>query len=291
MAARAAGMSIPEIFAREGEEGFRNLESLCVERAARMRNRVIATGGGVVLRRKNMAALAKGGLIVFINRPLRDILAGDVQAGRPLLKDGRAALERLYRERIGLYRGYCDVEVQNDGDLEKAVAPLSAISAVAEDQFPKGRKKGKETRHEAAVINGPNLNLLGSREPHIYGERGYDALCGEISTFARLKGAEVDFFQSNHEGDIIDRLHLAGGEYEGVILNPGALTHYSYALADAVTSVTVPVIEVHLSNIHAREEFRRRSVTAPGCIGQICGLGFFGYIAAVQYFLFGREED
>ncbi len=133
------------------------------------------------------------------------------------------------------------------------------------------------------VINGPNLNLLGIREPGIYGAMNYDGLCTMLREKGEAMGADVTCFQSNHEGAIIDAIHHAMGNFEGIVMNPGAFTHYSYAILDALKSAQVPTVEVHISNIHQREEFRHKSVTAPACIGQICGLGTFGYLAAIQY--------
>ncbi|MDD6023221.1 MAG: type II 3-dehydroquinate dehydratase [Oscillospiraceae bacterium] len=133
------------------------------------------------------------------------------------------------------------------------------------------------------VINGPNLNLLGIREPGIYGGGTYDALVSRIESAARGMGVEVECFQSNHEGEIIDRIHAAMGVFDGIIINPGAYTHYSYAILDALKAVNLPTVEVHISNIHKREEFRHTSVTAAACDGQICGLGFYGYTAALVY--------
>lgn len=135
------------------------------------------------------------------------------------------------------------------------------------------------------VINGPNLNLLGTREPGIYGTSGYDALVARIRDSAASMNVEVECFQSNHEGAIIDQIHAARGVYDGIIMNPGAFTHYSYAILDALKAVELPAVEVHISNIHKREEFRHRSVTAAGCDGQICGLGQFGYVAAMGYLI------
>lgn len=135
------------------------------------------------------------------------------------------------------------------------------------------------------VINGPNLNLLGSREPEIYGKSGYDALVDRIKESAASMHVDVACFQSNHEGAIIDAIHSAMGVYDGIIINPGAYTHYSYAILDALKAVEIPAVEVHISNIHKREEFRHKSVTAAGCDGQICGLGQFGYIAAMGYLI------
>lgn len=132
------------------------------------------------------------------------------------------------------------------------------------------------------VLNGPNLNLLGMREPGVYGTDSYEAICGRITDKADALGVGVSFAQSNSEGELIDRLHAAMGQYAGVILNAGAYTHYSYAIRDAIAAIRLPVVEVHLSNIHAREEFRHTSVIAPACKGQIAGFGPAGYLLALE---------
>ena len=134
------------------------------------------------------------------------------------------------------------------------------------------------------VINGPNLNLLGQREPSVYGNTGLDVLVKALKKYGEELGILVDHVQTNSEGELIDILHGAIGRYEGIILNPGAYTHYSYAIRDAVASIDVPVLEVHISNIYAREEFRSRSVIAPVCVGQVSGLGIYGYQLALDYF-------
>ena len=132
------------------------------------------------------------------------------------------------------------------------------------------------------VINGPNMNFLGIREPQIYGRVGLEQINARIEEEARKLGHTMAFFQSNCEGAIIDAFQKAYHDgVDGIILNPGAYTHTSYAIHDAIQSVSIPTVEVHLSNIHAREEFRSRSVTAPVCLGQICGLGEYGYILAL----------
>ena len=132
------------------------------------------------------------------------------------------------------------------------------------------------------ILNGPNLNLLGKREPGVYGRDSYEAVCGRIAARARELGMEPSFFQSNSEGALIDALHQAMDVYDGVVLNAGAYTHYSYAIRDAIAAIRLPVIEVHLSNIHAREEFRHTSGLAPGCRGQISGFGPVSYLLALQ---------
>lgn len=135
------------------------------------------------------------------------------------------------------------------------------------------------------VINGPNLNLLGQREPEVYGREGYQALCERLKAFAAAHSSTAECFQSNHEGAIVDAIQAAQGVYDAIILNPGAYTHYSVAILDALKAVEVPCVEVHISNVHRREEFRHKSVTAPGCVGQITGLGLYGYEAAMAFFL------
>ena len=132
------------------------------------------------------------------------------------------------------------------------------------------------------VMNGPNLNLLGMREPGVYGDESYDAICARVEEHARALGLQADFFQSNSEGALIDRLHAAMGVYDGIVLNAGAYTHYSYAIRDAIAAIRLPVVEVHLSNIHAREEFRHTSVIAPVCRGQIAGFGPASYTLALH---------
>ena len=132
------------------------------------------------------------------------------------------------------------------------------------------------------VINGPNLNLLGVREPGVYGSDSLESIEKELKQAAEELNITLGCYQSNHEGDIVDTLHRSMKEADGVILNAGALTHYSYALRDAIAAIKIPVIEVHMSNIHAREEFRHTSVIAPVCVGSIAGFGKNSYLLALQ---------
>lgn len=133
------------------------------------------------------------------------------------------------------------------------------------------------------VINGPNLNLLGIREPEIYGTRTLDAINADIASMANQIGVECDFFQSNSEGELISAVHsVLKDEYAGCVINAAAYTHYSYALRDAISSVNKPFIEVHMSNVHLREEFRHTSVISPVCKGIIAGLGENSYHLAVR---------
>lgn len=132
------------------------------------------------------------------------------------------------------------------------------------------------------VLLGPNLNMVGIREKGIYGTDTAESINNEILAYAKDNDFECEIYQSNHEGQIIDKIHDTLGEFDGVIINAGALTHYSYALRDAIASVNIPFVEVHMSNIHAREEFRHTSVIAPVCIGQIAGFGKESYKLAIN---------
>ncbi|ROR27141.1 3-dehydroquinate dehydratase [Mobilisporobacter senegalensis] len=136
------------------------------------------------------------------------------------------------------------------------------------------------------VLNGPNINFLGIREKGIYGNKDYNHLLEQLEAKGRLENITIDTFQSNGEGEIIDRIQQAYLDgTNGIIINPGAYTHYSYAIRDALASIEMPKIEVHISNIHTREEFRHHSVTAPVCNGQIAGFGLHGYLLAIDAIL------
>ena len=136
--------------------------------------------------------------------------------------------------------------------------------------------------HSILVLNGPNLNLLGSRQPEVYGHTTLQMLEDQCVAHGKAIGVMVETFQSNHEGALIDAIHAARGVHDGIILNAGAYTHSSIALMDAISSVQLPVVEVHMSNIHARESFRHRSYIAPVALGQICGFGAQSYVLALD---------
>jgi 3-dehydroquinate dehydratase-2 len=133
------------------------------------------------------------------------------------------------------------------------------------------------------IINGPNLNLLGVREKSIYGDQNFEQFFASLHE--KYNHVELDYFQSNHEGDIIDKIHEVGFSYDGIILNAGGLTHTSVSLTDAVAGVQTKTLEVHISNIHAREEFRHHSFLTKNCVGIIAGLGLKGYELAINFFL------
>ena len=134
-----------------------------------------------------------------------------------------------------------------------------------------------------AIINGPNLNLLGTREPDVYGSKPFDEYFGELRLL--FPAVELSYFQSNVEGELINELQRVGFTYDGIIINPGGYTHTSVAIGDAIAAITTPVVEVHISNVHAREEFRKLSHVSAKAKGTIMGLGLKGYELAVRYFL------
>jgi 3-dehydroquinate dehydratase-2 len=134
---------------------------------------------------------------------------------------------------------------------------------------------------KVVVIQGPNLNMLGHREQNIYGPMKLEDIHKQMENFANQSGIEIEFFQSNLEGEIVDRIQECLGEADGIIINPAAYTHTSIAIRDAISAVQIPTVEVHISNIHAREEFRKKSLIAPVCAGQITGFGPFSYHLAM----------
>ena len=135
------------------------------------------------------------------------------------------------------------------------------------------------------VIHGPNLNLIGKRETNVYGNVSYEEINSMIKDWGERHNVSIEIFQSNSEGPIIDKIHSAFGKTDAIIINPGAFTHYSYAIRDAIAGVNIKTIEVHLSNIHSRESFRSVSVTAPVCLGQISGFGYKSYLLALESLL------
>ncbi len=132
------------------------------------------------------------------------------------------------------------------------------------------------------VLHGPNINMVGERETSIYGKESFESINLQILDYATELGLECEIFQSNSEGTLIDHIHAARHDFDGVVINAGAYTHYSYAIRDAIAAIKIPCVEVHFSNIHGREEFRDKSVIAPACVGQIAGFGKNSYMLALQ---------
>ncbi len=135
------------------------------------------------------------------------------------------------------------------------------------------------------IINGPNLNLLGKREESLYGNKSFEDIWEELEKIAEINNAKIEYFQSNHEGDIIDRIHQAIGKIDHIIINPGAFTHYSYSIYDAILAARIPVVEVHITNIYARDNWRSKSLISPVASGVISGFGLKGYNMALRHIL------
>ena len=133
------------------------------------------------------------------------------------------------------------------------------------------------------VLNGPNLNLLGVREPSVYGDTTFEEYFDQLK--AKFKQVDLTYFQSNHEGELVDKLHEVGFDYDGIVFNAGAYTHTSVALTDAISAITTSVVEVHISNVHAREEFRHHSYLSKNCVGVLAGFGLLSYDLGIEYFV------
>ncbi len=271
----AAGCTVSTIFAQKGEAWFRDWEERISKELAGQKGLVISCGGGLPLRKECMEPLRASGSVVFLDRDGGDIYDNVNMEKRPLGQVSRDEFLERWRQRLPIYQSCAGYTVTSRETPQRTAGEvLKALAGV---------------RLRFLILNGPNLNLLGKREPGIYGETGYEALCQRLKDFAAKHQCTAECFQSNHEGAILDAIHAADGVYDAIILNPGAFTHYSYAILDALKAVDVPCIEVHISNVHQREEFRHKSVTAPACVGQVCGLGLYGYEAAMGYFLEGLQ--
>ena len=249
-----------------GEEAFRVLESECVKEASMLSGYIIATGGGVILNKKNTDLLSLNGDIVYLHRPLKEL----VTHGRPL-SQGDERRKALYYKRLPLYMSSKKYLVDVKGSVESVTdAVLSAIN------------NQDSNMKKYLIINGPNLNMLGIREPGIYGTNTYGDLMNMIEAEAKKLNVLVEFYQSNHEGDLVDAIQNTYGRMNGIVINPGAYTHTSVAILDAVKAVGVPTVEVHISDVDAREEFRQISYIKKAAIDTIAGYGFDGYVMALK---------
>ncbi|MCR5673692.1 MAG: type II 3-dehydroquinate dehydratase [Lachnospiraceae bacterium] len=260
-----------------GESTFRSLEKAAVYKAAASGSKVIATGGGVVLDPENIEMLSLNGTIVYINRKLGELATYD----RPL-SEGSENLKALYYKRLPIYMTNNDLLVDVCGDAKSVAKDI--IKGLHNKLNSTNTKNLVKRRGDMniLVINGPNLNMLGIREPAIYGRQTYDDLLKICREKAEELGVAVTFYQSNHEGDLVDIIQQSYGVQDGIIINPGAYTHTSVALLDALKSVGIPAVEVHISDVDAREDFRQISYIRSYVTGTISGLGLAGYTKAME---------
>ncbi len=277
---RRLGKRISEVFAQEGEAFFRLQETALLKDLIEKRNhQIISVGGGTPVREENRELLKKLGTVVYF-RAKPETIYERVKADttRPLLQceDPLQKIRDLLQQRKEAYESCADIIIDVDG---------LSMDEVAEQVINASSKEGKRKK-KLLVINGPNLNFLGIRDKNIYGAQDYQYLMDLIQKKAKASGCKIDCFQSNYEGAIIDRIQAAYFDgTDGIVINPGAYTHYSYAIHDALETIRVPKVEIHISNIQEREEFRKISVTAPACDKQIYGQGLDGYLQAIDFIL------
>ena len=277
------GRSVSQIFAEEGEAYFRTAETRLLKELLKTKGQIVALGGGTAVQFPNARLLMQyGAKVIWLDvsaDTAYERLKND--KSRPLLAaastetEKKMLIQQLLEQRRPQYQKVaCQIEDVNTMKAEEKAAEMAA--QICQENAGAFKKR-------IWVINGPNLNFLGIREPAVYGTQNYAALVRYVKEEGKKLGCEVRCLQSNYEGQIVDWLQEAYEEQiDGIVMNPGALTHYSYTLRDAIASVHIPTVEVHLSEIHERESFRHISVTKEVCIDQISGLGFASYQAGIQ---------
>lgn len=286
MIERQEGRSISEIFADDGETYFRELETEVLRKCgSRKYEYILSVGGGTPVNPVNRPLLHQCGTVVYLRvspEVVYERLKNDTT--RPLLQceDPLGRIRELLAVRDKIYTECADIILDANRGYSDELAEELQLQLRKLKEVPK--KKEREKKMKILVINGPNLNFLGIREKKIYGTQDYQYLLDLIDKKAKETGDEIQTFQSNHEGAIIDRIQEAYFDgTTGIVINPGAYTHYSYAIRDALASVDIPKVEVHISDITSREEFRKISVTAPVCNKQIYGQGLDGYLQAIDF--------
>ena len=269
------GRTCAMIINEDGEATFRAIEREVIAELVSKRGIVLSVGGGAPMTCGDL--LRRNSVVVLLERSIEATLSSFESATRPLSRS-RDDFERLLAERSETYKQLFEFYEANDNSPQLVAARLVNNLTVA-------------LYARILVINGPNLNLLGTREPSIYGAQTYDDLVAYVQNASLERKVFASFYQSNHEGEIIDKLHAARDYYDGIIINPAAYTHYSYAILDALKAINLPAVEVHLSDISTREEFRRHSVTAAACVAQVSGEGFAGYVRAMDILLSEKFES
>lgn len=265
------GMSAGDYIIAHGEPEFREKETEVVLEVAKSNGVIISTGGGVVLKDENIKALKQNGIIVYLSRDLKDLAT----KGRPL-SQGDEKRKALFYKRLPIYMRTKDIVVENAQSVEKTAAKV-----MEEVKAFRNRKPG-EKKMKMLIMNGPNINMLGIREPEIYGSNTYADLLSLCEEEAKKLGIEVSFYQSNHEGDLVDKIQSSYGKIDGIVFNPAAYTHTSVAILDAVKAVSIPVIEVHISKVDERDDFRQISYIRKAALKTISGYGFDGYLMAMR---------
>ena len=260
------GMPCADFIIKCGEAAFREQETAALADISKRSGLVLSTGGGVVTRDENYPLLHQNSQIVMLNRKLDEL----AHKGRPIT--ARDGIDKLAEQRMPRYRASTPSHPLSNQNHHKGGRHLCG-----------GFSTAKEATMKALVINGPNLNMLGIREPGIYGSDNYDRLVQICQEAGAAQGFdEVDVFQSNHEGSIVDKIQEAYGKVDGIVINPAAYTHTSVAILDALKAVAIPAVEVHISAVETREDFRQVSYARLACFATITGEGLQGYAHALE---------
>lgn len=280
---RREGRSVSQIFEEDGESYFRQKETQLLAELLKTKEHIIALGGGTAIQPQNARMLMQcGARVIWLDVSAEQVFQRlKEDHSRPLLERAgsdaakKEWISRMMEERRPIY--------QQVASRKENVDTMSVEEKANEMAQKEQEEQETNLKWNIWVMNGPNLNFLGIREPAIYGTQNYQALTEYVKEEGRKLSMRVRCLQSNHEGVLVDLLQEAYYEkVDGIVMNPGALTHYSYSLRDAIASVQIPTVEVHLSEILDRESFRHISVTKEVCIDQISGLGFGSYQAGLQ---------
>ena len=294
------GMPCADYIVERGEAAFREQETAALSDISKRSGLVLSTGGGVVTRDENYPLLHQNSQIVMLNRKLDEL----AHKGRPIT--ARDGIDKLAEQRMPRYCAWADYIIDSrDCAANTAQALLDTLYPAKKGQvyfgrFYLGKRRRpqdrprqpttKEATMKALVINGPNLNMLGIREPGIYGSDNYDRLVQICKEAGAAQGFdEVEVFQSNHEGSIVDKIQEAYGKVDGIVINPAAYTHTSVAILDALKAVAIPAVEVHISAVETREDFRQISYARLACFATITGEGLQGYAHALE--LLGKRLE
>lgn len=296
---REQGCTISEIFEKQGESYFRQLETDCIKKMIGQKSaHIISVGGGLPVKEENREILKKIGMVVYLRiRPETVYERLKEDTTRPLLQgeNPQEKIKNLMDERASFYESGADAIIDVDElDTEQIIQKIVRQYWKRQNREQKKRREraeeARKERKKLLVINGPNINFLGIREKSVYGNEDYNYLLNMIAKKGEEVGCNIEVFQSNHEGAIIDRIQDSYFDgTEGIVINPGAYTHYSYAIRDALASIIVPKVEIHISDITQREEFRKVSVTKPACDHQIYGQGLKGYLMAIDWVLEAKK--
>jgi len=269
--ARRARRPIPRIFKELGEPAFRRFEEDAVRDAAGMRGLVVALGGGALLSYRNQKLVGLSGTTIYLECPEKTLFRRCAGEGRPLAMGPASLSKKRLRALLAVRKqGYLEADIT----VSAGRTPSQVVQAIM---------RKLKTPKNILVLHGPNLNVLGARQPDIYGNMTLAELNGKLKNAAKRLRIKLKIFQSNHEGSLIDHIHKNGTWTHGILINPAAYTHTSIALRDAIEGSGLPAVEVHLTNIRKRESFRRKSVIAPVCEAQFMGKGWLSYLEGLRF--------